>query len=32
MALLLTSVEVESMLVRTDPFREFDRLSQQLTG
>jgi HSP20 family protein len=25
-------VEVEVMLMRTDPFREFDRLAQQLTG
>ncbi len=26
------SVEVEMMLMRTDPFRELDRLSQQLMG
>jgi HSP20 family protein len=25
-------VEVEAMLLRTDPFREFDRLTQQLMG
>jgi HSP20 family protein len=25
-------VEVETMLMRTDPFREFDRLAQQLVG
>jgi HSP20 family protein len=25
-------VEVEEMLMRTDPFREFDRLAQQLIG
>ena len=25
-------LEVETMLMRTDPFREFDRLAQQLTG
>ena len=26
------SVEVGAMLMRTDPFREFDRLAQQLVG
>ena len=26
------NLEVETMLMRTDPFREFDRLAQQLTG
>jgi HSP20 family protein len=29
---LLLSVEVEPMLMRTDPFRELDRLTQQLWG